>query len=182
MTKCVNSSISHCSLVIGHSSPVGIALGSNIGDRLGYLQTARDELSAQYGEVRCSRVYETDPVECTPGTSAYLNAVVEIDFHGAPEILLSQLQAIEIQFGRPSTHAYHAPRTLDLDILYIGNFIHKTPSIELPHPRLHFRRFVLAPLRDIRPDLILPGHTKTVAQLFANLPDIPSASVFSDVF
>ena len=172
--------ISHWSLVISHC-PTGIALGSNIGDRLGHLQMARDRLNARYGEVRCSRVYETEPVDCEPGTSAYLNAVVEIDFRGDPEALLKELQAIEIQSGRPSSHAYHAPRTLDLDLLYIGDLTHSSAAMELPHPRLHLRRFVLAPLCDIRPDLLLPGHTETVSELLLKLPQQPSVSVFSEI-
>jgi len=156
----------------------GIALGSNIGDRLLNLRQARDELSAKYGGVRCSRVYETEPVGCEPGTAAYLNAVVEIDYNGTPALLLAGLQEIEARMGRPTRHPRNAPRTIDLDILYAGNLIFHGEAIAIPHPRLHMRRFVLAPLCDIRPDLILPGQHETTGALLAKLPPGPEVTVY----
>ena len=158
-----------------------IALGSNVGDRLLNLRQACEKLRARYGnEVRCSPVYETDPVECEPGTMAYLNAVIEIQFEGDPFQLLKELQGIEIEMGRPSRHPHHAPRTIDLDLLYIGPFISNCKTMEIPHPRLHLRRFVLAPLCDIQPDLVLPGQHKTVSDLLKKLPLRPWVTVFNE--
>jgi len=159
----------------------GIALGSNIGDRLLHLRQARDELAARYGKVRCSRVYETEPVGCQAGTDAYLNAVAEIDYIGQPAILLGELQAIEAKMGRPSRHPRNAPRTIDLDILYVGDLVLCSGSLVIPHPRLHLRRFVIAPLCDIRPDLILPGQHETISELLAKLPPQPRATVLEEI-
>ena len=160
----------------------GIALGSNVGDRLQHLRLARDELAARHGPERCSRVYETEPMDCSAGTTSYLNAVVEIDFHGRTSALLKELQELEARMGRPSRRPRNAPRTIDLDILYVGKRILRNPELMIPHPRLHLRRFVLAPLCDIRPDLILPGRHKTVAELLAALPSRPGTTVFSTEF
>jgi len=157
----------------------GIALGSNLGDRLQHLRQAHDELAARHGVVRCSRVYETEPVGCAPGTPAYLNAVVEFDYDGQPDVLLEELQAIEARMGRPSRHPRNAPRTIDLDLLYQGSLILQNSALVIPHPQLHLRRFVLAPLCDIRPDLILPGLQETAAELLSKLPPLPQAAVFS---
>jgi len=160
----------------------GIALGSNMGNRLHHLRQARDELTTRYGEIRCSRIYETDPVDCEPGTQAYLNAVIAIKFEGDQFTLLNELQCIETRMGRPSRHPRHAPRTLDLDILYFGNLIFKDATIEIPHPRLRLRRFVLAPLCDLQPDLVLPGQKETVSELLEKLPLHPWCSVFKEDF
>jgi 2-amino-4-hydroxy-6-hydroxymethyldihydropteridine diphosphokinase len=160
----------------------GIALGSNLGDRLQNLRQAHEELLAIHGvsgEARYSRIYETEPVDCPPDTSPYLNAVIEIDYDGDPISLLGQLQRIEKKMRRPSRHPRNAPRTIDLDILYAGGLTLTNEKITIPHPRLFSRRFVLAPLYDIAPGLILPGQHETVAQLLAKLPDKPSATVFA---
>ncbi|SRR5579862_1693805 len=135
----------------------GIALGSNLGDRMENLRRAREALAAlhQGGEpMLCSRVWETEPVDCPPGAAPYLNAAVEIEFAGDPATLLEALQAIERKSGRPDTRPRNAPRTLDLDALYAGDTVLESGEILLPHPRMHLRRFVLIPLRDIRPELV----------------------------
>ena len=163
----------------------GIALGSNIGDRLHNLQLARTELlsiSGISGEPLCSKVYETEPVDCEPGSAPYLNAVVEIEYEGHPISLLDELQGIEKKMGRPSKRPRNAPRTIDLDILYAGNLTLANEEIVIPHPRLHSRRFVLAPVHDIRPDLILPGYHDSISTLLARLPEKPAAVIFSVSF
>ncbi len=157
----------------------GIALGSNLGDRLHNLRAGRDAVLALpgvTGPLLASRVYETEPVGTGPDAGAFLNAVLEVDYAHQPHTLLDALQQIEATMGRPSKRPRNAPRTLDLDILYVGNLVLANDEIVIPHPRLHLRRFVLQPLHDIRPDLLLPGQQRTIEQLHAALTD-PAAVV-----
>jgi 2-amino-4-hydroxy-6-hydroxymethyldihydropteridine diphosphokinase len=152
----------------------GIALGSNLGDRLANLRAARERLRglpATQVPLLCSAVYETEPVGCEPGAGAFLNAVVELGFDGDAHELLRLLGEIEKELGRPSQHPKNTSRTIDLDLLYFGTEQISTGDLELPHPRLHERRFVLQPLTDIRGDLVLPGKRETVAELLRRLPD-----------
>ena len=160
----------------------GIALGSNIGDRLANLRSGREALlqvPALGRPLLSSRVYETEPIGTGPDAGQFLNAVVEVEYEGHPIALLDQLQAIEAGHGRPSKRPRNAPRTLDLDILYVGNLVLSNEEIVIPHPRLHLRRFVLTPLNDIRPDLVLPGQQHSVAELFARLSDPGSVELFA---
>ena len=161
----------------------GIALGSNLGERLAHLQAARREILALPGiggPVMASRVYETEPVGTEADAGAFLNAVVEVEFKGDPRALLGDLQAIEAKLGRPSRHPRNSSRTIDLDILYIGDLVLHCDDIAIPHPRLHLRRFVLAPLADICPQTILPGQTKCVADLLAELRDPAAVGIFAE--
>jgi 2-amino-4-hydroxy-6-hydroxymethyldihydropteridine diphosphokinase len=127
-----------------------------------------------------SSVYETEPVDCEPGSAPYLNAVMEIEHEGQPVVLLDALQQIENQLGRPSKRPRNAPRTIDLDILYVGNLAMSNDELVIPHPRLHSRRFVLEPLNEIRPDLLLPGYHEPVAELFARLPAAPGVQCIAE--
>ncbi len=86
-----------------------------------------------------------------------------------PESLLEKLQALEIEFGRRRKHVLNEPRPLDLDLIAFGAEIRATSALILPHPRAHQRRFVLAPLAEIAPELVLPGQTRTVRELLASL-------------
>ena len=161
--------------------PTGIALGSNLGDRLAHLVQGRNLLLSLHeapAPAALSRVYQTEPVDCPPGSAPFLNAVVEIHTSLTPENLLRQLTRLESALGRPATRGRNAPRALDLDILYCGELIVETPSLVLPHPRLTARRFVLQPLADVRPDFVLPGEKHHVRQLLATLPAIPRAELF----
>ena len=157
----------------------GIALGSNLGDRMENLRRARTELGQIFGPVLCSSVYETDPVGCEPDSGPYLNAVAEIEYEGQPVLLLDRLQAIEKTIGHPSKRPRNAPRTIDLDILYISNLTLGNEEIIIPHPRLHLRRFVLEPLCEIRPELVLPGHQESISRLLSQLPAEPSVRLFA---
>ncbi|HEV7869286.1 MAG TPA: 2-amino-4-hydroxy-6-hydroxymethyldihydropteridine diphosphokinase [Chthoniobacteraceae bacterium] len=163
----------------------GIALGSNLGDRLGNLRAAFDRLKILHnvsGPVLASRLYETEPVHGEPDAAPYLNAVIEVEYHGELLALLSDLQAIEAELGRPSKRPRNASRTIDLDLLYAGNLVLRNDEVVIPHPRLHQRAFVLTPLADIRPELILPGHECTIAQLLASLRDPAAVALFSDTW
>lgn len=151
----------------------GISLGSNLGNRLENLSQACDfvcELSSN-GRVVAASVYETEPVGCAPGTPKFLNTVVEIETNMPPLDLLEQFQQFEESLGRPREHDRNAPRAIDLDLLYCGNVIMNEPTLTLPHPRLHERRFVLQPLAEIRPDQVIPGLGKTAVQLLTSLGD-----------
>lgn len=150
----------------------GIALGSNVGDRLanlrdGYRKVAR--LSSDPAVVRCSSIYETSPVDSPPGVSSYLNAVMEIEYDRPAIALLDSLLQIERALGRPSKRPRNAPRTIDLDLLYVGNSTLNNPEIIIPHPRITQRRFVLEPLAEVVPDLVLPGQTHSIRHLLMGL-------------
>jgi 2-amino-4-hydroxy-6-hydroxymethyldihydropteridine diphosphokinase len=154
--------------------PVGIALGSNLGDREAELRGGMDFLRslAFEGLLLESTPIETEPVDCPPGSSPFLNAVaeIELDSHRFPPLLLlDRLQAFERSRGRPERREVNAPRPLDLDILYYGDLMLHDPRLVIPHPRAIQRRFVLQPLAEIRPDLILPGQAHTVRKLFQEL-------------
>ena len=152
----------------------GIALGSNLGDRLANLVSARRQLcdmAAVAPPVLASSVYETDPIDCEPDAGKFLNAVIEIGYTAEANELMQALRAIEAAHGRPATHRRNASRTLDLDLLYFGELQLSTPQLELPHPRLHLRRFVLEPLAEIRPDLVLPGRRAKVTEMLARVTD-----------
>ena len=155
----------------------GISLGGNLGDRLVCLTNARKEIFALpgiYGELLSSSLYETEPVNCEAGASKFLNAVVEVGYDGDSMPLLTHLQQIEKTLGRPARHERNYSRTIDLDLLYHGARIFDEPGIQLPHPRVAFRGFVLRPLMEIRPNLVLPRQTKTIRELAAELPRGPS--------
>lgn len=161
----------------------GIAFGSNLGNRLDNLRWARRAVEALAGislPLLASRVYETEPIDTDPDAHAFLNAVMEVEFHSHPLILLEGLQCIETQFGRPSKRPRNAPRPIDLDVLYVGNLVLSNEEIMIPHPRLHLRRFVLQPLVEIRPDLVLPGHEKPVATLLKELQEPGEVTLFAE--
>jgi 2-amino-4-hydroxy-6-hydroxymethyldihydropteridine diphosphokinase len=153
----------------------GVALGSNLGERLANLRNARKDISALSGvlpPVRSSGLYETDPVGCERGAAKFLNAVIEFGYSGEADALLRALAAIEKMLGRPAAHARNASRTIDLDLLYFGELVIETGELQLPHPRIVEREFVLRPLADIRPDLILPEQTESISALLFRLSPI----------
>ena len=119
--------------------------------------------------VLSSAVYETEPVGCEPNADKFLNAVVEFEYEGRPTRLLEQFIQIEETLGRKRDHRRNLSRTIDLDLLYCGDQQINDERLQLPHPRLHLREFVLRPLADIRPDLILPGQKKTIQELLVDV-------------
>ena len=155
----------------------GIALGSNLGDRLRHLQSGVRQILARCpgaSLLTTAPVYETDPIDCPEGSLPFYNSVIEIEAPCDPHTLHRVLQGIEQALGRPAEHGWHEPRPLDLDILYSGDQTIRDASLTIPHPRLHQRRFVLQPLADIRPQLKLPGQTATILELLLALPDDPA--------
>ena len=100
-----------------------------------------------------------------------MNAVIEFDFGSDPAELLEQLVRIEESLGRKRDHRRNVSRNIDIDLLYCGNLKVDNERLQLPHSRMHLRRFVLKPLADIRPGLMLPGRTRTVRELLADLEE-----------
>ena len=143
-----------------------IALGSNLDNPGLQLQRAVDEIASTPGIqlMSCSKLYLSDPVG-PAGQPDYCNAVVEIETSLEPLSLLDATQSIENNHGRVRT-IHWGPRTLDLDILLYGNEVIMSERLTIPHYQMHVRNFVLCPLADINPELILPDG-KTLAQLIA---------------
>ena len=152
-------------------SKAGIALGSNLGNRLKHLQQARDLLAklAVPGSFRQAPVYQTEPVACPDGSPDFYNTVVEFDYAGSAHDLLDATQAIEFRLGRVAISERNAPRVIDVDILYFGDQRIDGEILDLPHPRLAERRFVLQPLADLHPDLVLPGDQVSIAEHLRHL-------------
>lgn len=127
-----------------------LALGSNLGDREAALRRA---VAGMDDVVAVSAVYETAPVGGPGGQGAYLNAVVELDTARSPRQLLQLCRRLEADAGRVRGEPW-GPRTLDVDVLLVGDLVVDEPDLVVPHPRLWERRFVLAPLADLAPDLV----------------------------
>lgn len=130
-----------------------LGLGSNLGDRLAHLERA---VAGLPDLVAVSPVYETAPVGGPPGQGPYLNAVAELATDRSPRELLAVARRLEEEAGRVRT-VEHGPRTLDVDVLLVGDLRVGEPDLTVPHPRLWERRFVVAPLADLAPDLVPPG-------------------------
>jgi 2-amino-4-hydroxy-6-hydroxymethyldihydropteridine diphosphokinase len=120
-----------------------------------------------------SSLWQTSPVNCPPGSPMFLNAVVALvpQKNETPESLLKKLRELEQEFGRAPKTVLNEARPLDLDLIAFGSEMRHSPELILPHPRAHERKFVLQPLSEIAPELILPGQGRTVADLLAKLPN-----------
>src|SRR6185436_16597245 len=149
-----------------------IALGSNLGDFRGLLLAAMERL-AQFSRepIQRSSLWESHPVDCPPGSSSFVNAVVRLvpEPNETPETLLAKLKQLEQTFGRQPKRVLNEPRPLDLDLVAFGNERRSTPELTLPHPRAHLRAFVLAPLAELDPDYRLAGQQKTATELLAEV-------------
>jgi 2-amino-4-hydroxy-6-hydroxymethyldihydropteridine diphosphokinase len=135
-----------------------VGLGANLGDRERTLRSAVDALAATEGVevVAVSTLRETEPVGVGP-QPLFLNGVAELETTLSPRELIDRLLAVEQRFGRVRIPGEHGPRTLDLDLLLVGREVVEEPGLTLPHPRLHERRFVLEPLAELAPGLVVPG-------------------------
>jgi 2-amino-4-hydroxy-6-hydroxymethyldihydropteridine diphosphokinase len=153
------------------SSQAFISLGSNQGDRSGFLLLAvRDMLDGGLPVHRLSQIYETEPVGVIDQPK-FLNMVAELRGElPAPEQLLARLLRIEYSLGRTREKQW-GPRTIDLDLLVFDHQCRQTEFLTLPHPRLHQRLFVLVPLAELAPDLNVPGLNRSVNQLKQELRD-----------
>src|SRR5438445_2966428 len=154
-----------------HVSKAYVALGSNLGDRAGNLLLAlRGMMEAAMVISRISSVYETEPVSAIE-QPAFLNMVVELGNPlPAPEQVMARLLRVEYALGR-TRELKDGPRTIDLDLLLYGDLKSDTEFLKLPHPRMHERRFVLEPLAEIAPHLVLPTLKITAAELLESLED-----------
>ena len=148
-----------------------ISLGSNQGDRAGYLLLAvRGMLDARLNVFRLSRIYQTEPVDVSD-QAEFLNMVAELRGElPPPEQLLTLLLQIEHMLGR-TRELLRGPRNIDLDLLCYDDQVIQTEFLTLPHPRLHLRRFVLVPLAELAPDLRVPTLNATVNKLLTNSDD-----------
>ena len=160
-----------------------VALGSNLGDsrRIVLDAMARLQNFSNRPSLKSS-LWQTSPVNCPPGSPLFVNAVVGVAAMAGetPGSLLEKLRKLEREFGRLPKRVLNEPRLLDLDLIAFGTETHpaapkrseggNTPKLILPHPRAHLRRFVLQPLSEIAPDLILAGQRRTVSELLAELP------------
>jgi 2-amino-4-hydroxy-6-hydroxymethyldihydropteridine diphosphokinase len=152
-----------------------LSLGSNLGDRAALLSEALDRLEAAGARiVRRSSIYETEPRDFLD-QPRFLNMAVEVETNLAPFELLAAIQEIESEMGRQRT-VPKGPRTVDLDILFYGNSIIATNDLEIPHPRLTQRSFVLAPLSEIAPDFRHPVNGQTVRDMRTRLSEPPATS------
>ena len=149
-----------------------IALGSNLGqpaeslrDAMARLQTLSDQ------PILKSSLWDTTPVDCPPGSPEFVNAAAAIAPRAGetPESFLAKLQALEKEFGRRQKKVLNEPRLLDLDLIAFGPETRSSADFVLPHPRAHQRKFVLQPLSEIAPDLVLPGQSKPVEKLLSGL-------------
>jgi 2-amino-4-hydroxy-6-hydroxymethyldihydropteridine diphosphokinase len=163
VTETPNPNIVDTDTLTGEMHPIRrsvLALGSNLGERLASLQGAINSLAdtPEVWVTAVSPVYETRPVDAPEGSKDFLNAVVLIDTTLSARTLLDRALAIEDAFGRERTAERGAPRTLDVDLIVVGDRRSNDEHLVLPHPKAHERAFVLAPWHDVEPDAEIPDY------------------------
>jgi 2-amino-4-hydroxy-6-hydroxymethyldihydropteridine diphosphokinase len=148
-----------------------LGLGSNVGDRAAELRAAIELLPSHGVEVTAiSSTYETEPVGEVLDQPDFLNAAIRVETGLGPEPLLDACKAVEAERGRDFAARRHAPRPLDVDLLLLGDAELRTPRLTLPHREVTRRRFVLVPLLELDPELVLPDGTR-LAEALAALPE-----------
>lgn len=162
MTETPNPNIIDADTLTGEMRPIRrvvIGLGSNLGERFSNLQGAVDALAdtPNVWVTGVSPVYESEPVDCPPDSATFLNAVVLIDTTLSAHRLLDRALAIEDAYDRLRSEVKNAPRTLDVDLIAVGDRRSDTADLRLPHPQAHERAFVLKPWSDLEPDAEFPG-------------------------
>lgn len=175
MTEVPNPYIIDADTLTGDMRPIRravIAVGSNLGERLASLQGAVDALAdtPDVWVTDVSPIYETDPINCPPGSEKFLNAVILIDTTMSSARLMDRALAIEDAFERTRDEGPNAPRTLDVDVISVGDRISNDSFVTLPHPRAAERAFVLQPWLDVDPEASIPG-VGPVADLLTQLGD-----------
>jgi len=146
-----------------------VGLGANLGDREGILRLALERIAAEPSVelVAASTLRETEPEDYLD-QPLFLNAAAAVETDLSPRQLLARLQLIECELGRRRAGPRFGPRVIDLDLLLYGSLTMSEPEIEIPHPRLHLRRFALEPLAELDPELEVPGKG-SVSALLAGL-------------
>lgn len=162
---------------------IGLSLGANLGNRLVQLQAAKKRILSAEGLalVAQSPVYETEPVDVPSADTGmfFLNAVLIVETTRLAPELLSLCKRIEQQLGRATAPLIkNERRPIDIDIIYAGNLRVEIKDITVPHPRWFKRRFVVQPLSDVRPGLVVPGQTATVHEILRDLPDRHGVTLF----
>ena len=175
MTETPNPNIVDTDTLTGEMHPIRrcvLAIGSNLGERFNNLQGAVNSLAdtPEVWVTAVSPVYETEPVDSPEGSKHFLNAVVLADTTLSARTLLDRALAIEDAYGRERTGERNAPRTLDVDLIVVGDRWANDDDLVLPHPKAHERAFVLAPWHDVEPDAELPGQGP-VAELLDKTAD-----------
>jgi 2-amino-4-hydroxy-6-hydroxymethyldihydropteridine diphosphokinase len=175
VTETPNPNIVDTDTLTGEMHPIRrcvLAIGSNLGERLNNLQGAVNSLAdtPEVWVTAVSPVYETAPVDAPDGSRDFLNAVLLADTTLSARTLLERALAVEDAYGRERSTEANAPRTLDVDLIVVGDRRADDDDLVLPHPKAHARAFVLAPWNDVEPDAELPGQGP-VAELLAKAAD-----------
>lgn len=158
---------------------VYLGLGTNLGDRLGHMERALSLLMCRPGIrlLRVSSLYETEPVGVQG--SWFLNAVAEMETSLVPQDLLKTLWQVEEACGRPPVRQRGEARVMDVDMLLYGDRVLTEPNLQVPHPQMHLRRFVVVPLAELNPGLVHPRLGIRIDDLLAGLPSVPEVRVMA---